>query len=157
MFGDEDQNIQQADISAPKINPNPFGGCGLKAVLIVALGIGFWVIIFAVAKHDPKPKAAEQKPAAPKMEADVRFTGTQFVIHNENKFDWHKCELSLNQEGVFGDAYELKVDALPSNKTYMVGAMQFAKPDGTRFNPFLLKPQSMNISCKEGFYTGGWK
>ena len=43
--------------------------------------------------------------------------------------------------GVFGDAYELNVDQIKAGETYTVGAMQFAKPDGTRFNPFQTKPK----------------
>ncbi len=45
--------------------------------------------------------------------------------------------------------------------TYTVGVMQFAKGDGTRFNPFTTKPQKFTIWCDtprgNGFWGGGWE
>jgi len=32
-----------------------------------------------------------------------------------------------------------------------------AKPDGTRFNPLTMKPQSMFIFCDQGSWNGEWK
>jgi hypothetical protein len=45
--------------------------------------------------------------------------------------------------------------------TYTIGAMRFAKGDGTRFNPLATKPKSFTVSCDtpegKGFWVGNWK
>ena len=50
---------------------------------------------------------------------------------------------------------------MEANTTYTVGAMQFAKRDGTMFNPFTMKPLRMSISAensqgKQGWWFGEW-
>jgi len=94
------------------------------------------------------------------LKAQVRFTGTQFVITNNNNFNWTSVELEINP-GVFKSGYKLKAGLMEKGETYTVGAMQFAKPDGTRFNPFQIKPQSISIMCNtprgKGAYEGSWE
>jgi len=94
------------------------------------------------------------------LNATVRFTGTQFVIQNNNSFDWTNVELEINS-GLISGGYVLNVERMRAGETYTVGAMQFAKSDGERFNPFTHKPQKLSVWCDtprgKGFYLGGWK
>ncbi len=89
------------------------------------------------------------------LNAGVNFNGTQFTITNNDTFDWSNIEMEVNSK------YKLKGGTFKSGETYTVGAMQFTKNDGERFNPFLIKPQKFSIKCynqdgKTGYYFGGW-
>jgi hypothetical protein len=91
----------------------------------------------------------------------VSFTGTQVVIRNTSTDQhWRNITVTLNPSGLLRRGYDLKVDELKPGQQMSVGAMQFAKSDGTRFNPFQMKPMALHISAtvdgKQGFYGGTW-
>lgn len=94
------------------------------------------------------------------LSASISFTGTQFVINNNDDFDWQNVELDLNS-GTFSSGYTLNVSRLEAGESYTVGAMQFANSDGEKFNPFSHKPLNMSISCDtprgRGHYYGSWE
>ena len=95
------------------------------------------------------------------LNASIRFDGSQFIIANNDSFDWLDVEFELNSAGL-SSGFTLTHPLIEAGATYTVGAMQFAKPDGTRFNPFLMKPQKMSVSCetpdgKDGWYFAEWK
>lgn len=74
-----------------------------------------------------------------KMNASVSFTGTQFVITNNDSVPYSDVRLTLN--GI----YKLKVDYFPANKVYTVGIFQFADDAGNRFK-LGMKPQKFAVS-----------
>jgi len=74
------------------------------------------------------------------LNATIRFTGTQFVITNNDNFDYKKAELEVNNK------YILKGNTLKAGETYNVGIMQFADGDGNRMNT-MIKPQKFTIWC----------
>jgi hypothetical protein len=92
--------------------------------------------------------------------SSVDLSGSQFVITNNDSFDWANCKLEVNPEFI-GSGYKYEGASLRAGETYSVGALQFANGDGERFNPFTHKPQKFSISCDtprgSGFYYGGWK
>lgn len=94
------------------------------------------------------------------LDAGITYDGTQFIITNNDNFDWTDVVFDLNATGAFSSGYILHADLIRSGNTYTVGAMQFAKSDGTLFNPFTTKPISINITCKadgkDGYWSGGW-
>lgn len=94
------------------------------------------------------------------LSASVRFTDTQFVIQNKDSFDWANVKLEVNSK-TFSSGYVLKSGRMAAGETYTVGAMQFAKSDGLKFNPFTHKPLNFSIRCDtpkgKGFYYGSWK
>jgi hypothetical protein len=55
------------------------------------------------------------------------------------------------------DEFTLNVDLIQAGNVYTAGAAQFSKEDGTRFNPFSMKPRKLSIVAKEGMYFGEWK
>jgi len=132
-------------------------GCLGLIGLIIFIIIVMWVC--GVFKTEKK-QATPSKPLFVNLNASVRFTGTQFVITNNDTFNWRNVKLEINP-GLLKSGYKLNVALIKAGETYKIGAMQFAKGDGTRFNPFLTKPQSISISCStpkgEGFYSGGWE
>ena len=80
------------------------------------------------------------------LDASIKFTGTQFIIANNNNFDWLNVKIEVNGSPLKG-GFILKTDTIEAGETYTVGALQFAKEDGTRFNPFIYKPQKFDIYC----------
>lgn len=94
------------------------------------------------------------------LKAAVRFTGNQFVLTNEDTFAWTDVKIEINS-GMLKSGFIYRADRIEAGKTYTVGALQFAKPDGTRLNPFSVKPQNVTITAStprgSGFFYGGWK
>ena len=98
-------------------------GCIMLAVIAVIL---FFVIKSCVG--DTK-----------KMNASIAFTGTQFVITNNDSIPYNDVKMTLN--GI----YHLQVAYFPANKVYTVGILQFADDAGNRFK-LGMKPQKITIS-----------
>jgi len=158
IYGEEKARVEaqekiKKESEAKKTNTGCLGIIGLVALVAVVM----WIC--GVFKTEKKPETPS-KPLYVDLNASVRFTGTQFIITNNDTFDWRNAELEINP-GLLKSGYKLNAGLMSTGQTYTVGAMQFAKPDGTKFNPFLIKPQSINISCDtpkgKGFYSGGWK
>jgi len=133
-------------------------GCiGIIGLLVVI------AIVMAICGVFDTGKKKSEEPSEPlyvDLDASVRFTGTQFQITNKNNFNWTNVELEINP-GLLKSGYKLDAGLMKAGETYTVGAMQFAKPDGTRFNPFTMKPQSIDIYCDtprgKGFYSAKWQ
>lgn len=126
-------------------------------IAIVVILVGLW-IFNSIFSHKTSDKDTTTKNID--INASVTFTGTQFTITNNDDFDWTDCKLEVNS-GFVKSGYVLYAGVIKAGTTYTVGTLQFAKNDGTRFNPFLVKPQNMSISCNtekgHAFYYGGWK
>ena len=85
------------------------------------------------------------------LKATVIFNGTQFIISNNDNFNYNDIKMKVNGKFI------LKVQNLKAGEVYTVGLMQFADDDGNRFT-LLQKPQEFLISCKtgggqDGFYS----
>jgi len=131
-------------------------GClGLIGV-IVFIAIAMWICGVFETKEQPETPS---EPLYVDLNASIKFSGTQFIITNNDSFDWKNVELEINS-GLLKSGYKLNAGLMSAGQTYTVGAMQFAKGDGTRFNPLLIKPQSVSIFCDtpkgKGFYSGKW-
>lgn len=94
------------------------------------------------------------------LSATVTFTGVQFIIKNRDTFNWENVEMQINS-GFVASGFVSKTYIIKAGETYSVDAMQFAKNDGTRFNPVVFKPKNFTIRCDTpsgtGFYYGGWE
>ena len=106
----------------------------LKTGCIGCLSIVAIVVLIMVFTGAFGSKNGNEEPGYVDLNAQVRFTGTQFVIVNEDSFDWLDVKLEVNP-GTLSKGYELRVPRLEAGATYTVGVMQFTKSDGTRFNP----------------------
>lgn len=73
------------------------------------------------------------------LNATVHFTGTQFVITNNDSVKYDDVKVTLN--GI----YKLNIGEFPANKVYTVGILQFADDAGNRFK-IGMKPQKITIS-----------
>ena len=126
--------------------------------------LGFLVLVIIVYFIMFNPFSSQEKETQPSsiyLDASVRFTGTQFIIENNDNFDWLNVKMEVNGSILKG-GFILETDRMKAGETYTVGALQFAKKDGTRFNPVTYKPQDFDIYCdttkgEDAFWAGGWK
>ena|SRR5687767_14147526 len=148
-------------LTKPAARRNPAAvGC----LLVLAL-FGLLMAVAWIWPNKPSSSSsAASSSSSVSLDANVNFDGTQFTVTNQSKDDWLDVRCTLNRSGFFGDGFDYRVARLDAGKAFKVGAAQFAKPDGTRFNPFQLKPTSMAISAKidtlsgpDGFFYGAWK
>ena len=138
-------------------------GYWLGLFILIVL-VGMFIIPSLVAPPNPTDTGLREKSSTSSSTVDltatVQFTGTQFVIHNRDSFDWTNVKLAVNP-GTFSRGYTLTTPRLVAGETYTVGAMQLTKSDGERFNPLTHKPTNFSISCDtprgNGFYYGSWK
>ena len=96
-----------------------------------------------------------------RLKAKVTFTGSRFIISNNDSFDWENVKLEI-VSGTIGNGFSLNVPKISAGEAYTVGAKEFVKKDGTNFNPYVMKPQSFWIRCgtsgkENGSYLAGWK
>lgn len=132
-----------------------------KAGCLTLLGVFLFIVviaaIIALAPEESKKPSSTTSSATIDLEASVRFDGSQFIITNQDSFDWTTVKLEVNS-GLLTGGYVLKVKRLEAGHVYTVGALQFAKGDGTRLNPWKVKPQKFSIWCDvprgKGFWYG---
>ncbi len=130
----------------------------ILTVLLILITSPFWIAIlvgFSQGLSGTSSRSASASPTPPTQTtfvASANFTGTQFVISN---LDPHTCENAKMQvNGDYSlDGYTLESGLNSATKSgevtvYKVGAGQFTKGDGTRFNPYATKPQKFFIECR---------
>jgi hypothetical protein len=161
---DRKEGVKQDPISTgtPASKPVPGGCATLLIVSLVAIGL-FWYAFGYESRHGIGrgiPPQTKPEPENSTLSAAVRFTGTQFVITNNDAFNWSNCKLEINS-GIVRGGYELRAPLVAARSTSTIGASQFAKSDGERFNPFSMKPNSFSIACDtprgRGYSFGEWK
>jgi hypothetical protein len=150
ILGSAPPPVQKVDLAAI---PNPKKASGLArlaAVIGTLVAIGWCATLFQSGGSSSKQTTS--------LEAEVRFNGTQFTIKNPTTKQWTNVKAEIN---AVINGYEYVFDSLDPGQTVTVGAMQFAKKNGERFNPFQLKPQQFTILADvdgtRGVWQGGWK
>ncbi len=63
------------------------------------------------------PRATRSESPIRDLNASVRFTGTQFIITNEDKSDWKNVEMEINA-GIVRGGYSLKHQVIKAWETY---------------------------------------
>ena len=116
------------------------------------------------ATSSPTPSSAPTPSTSmPDLDAHVSFDGTKFIIRNLSAVDWTDVQCEING-GLFSGGFKVAVGSIAAKQVINVGAMQFAKSDGTRFNPLTTKPQKLVITAtlppgtgsKVGIYVAAW-
>jgi hypothetical protein len=121
---------------------------GWKKGCLIIVGVFALVIWFASMCADTETTTSDTTSQGLTLNAEVSFDGTQFSITNNDSFPWSDVELDLNG-GTFTSGFVLRPTMqMQPAETYTVGAAQFAKGDGTRFNPFQMKPQRFCVLAK---------
>ena len=94
-----------------------------------------------------------------KLNAEVTYPGARFIISNNDSFDWKNVKLETISE-TMEDRFSLRVPNILAGETYTAAAAEFLKDDGTRFNPYTMKPKKFWILCdtptrENGSYLAG--
>ena len=94
------------------------------------------------------------------LNAAARVSSTQFIITNNDSWNWTNVTIELNS-GLLRGGYKYRANTIEHGKSITVGLANFAKNNGERFNPFSIKAQNVTITCdapndKSGFYYGEW-
>jgi hypothetical protein len=110
-------------------------GAAVLRRLIVAFVAGLVV----ACGHPPEP-----------LHAAVRFTGATFVLSNLDRTEWTDVVVDLNPPGRFSRGYQVHLARLGPGETREIGAMQFARADGTRFNPVQTRPTGVEVRATMG-------
>jgi hypothetical protein len=96
-----------------------------------------------------------------RLNTNVTFTGSKFIISNNDPFEWINVEFQVTSEDSGGN-FSHKVPKIPAGEIYSVRATEFAAKNGTSFNPYKMKPNKFRIWCdtptrESGSYFAGWK
>jgi len=97
---------------------------GLGIFFFTALGIILIGVQAGKLKEKPTPfetptaKAPAPPPPRTELNAQVRFTGTQFVITNKESVDLTNVKMEING-GIFSGGYQLLHDRMKANETYI--------------------------------------
>ncbi len=87
------------------------------------------------------------------LKASIGFDGTQFMIVNNDHYDWTTVKMEINA-GIIRGGYKLRVSIIAAGETYYVNARRFTKRDGTMFNPLTTRPMGFDIYCDQGDWFG---
>lgn len=82
---------------------------------------------------------------APDLTADVRVSGGQVHVTNNDSFDWTACTISLNS-GI-GGSWSQSVTRIPAGETASEGLMAFTRGRGERFNPLTHALEDVLVMC----------
>jgi hypothetical protein len=95
---------------------------------------------------------------ATRLDAEVTFTGTQFVVENRTGGLWRDVDVQVGRDR---DAppYRYRADAILGGRSVTVGALNFERPDGSRLSPFRVQPTRWAVSAtlpdgRTGFVEG---
>ncbi len=141
----------EQSMEKPKTNKkNVFIGCGVLVVIVIILAVSLGTCL-----------GGSNGDTEVTLNAKVVYDDGQFTITNNDDFSWTNVEFDLNYE-TWSSGYTYHANRLEANTIYTVGSMQFAKSDGTMFNPFTQKPLKMSIHCKtpdgkDGWWFGSWE
>lgn len=141
--------------NATPASPSTAQVAGIGCLAIVLLFVGWCSYL---AKTQPASPATSSSIAD--LNAGVGFTGAQFTVTNKGDAPWTDVKCEING-GFLSGGFEYRFATLGPHDSATIGALQFAKSDGTRFNPLQLKAQKFVITAKvngqDGIYVGGWE
>lgn len=133
--------------------------CSLRIAKVLCLAGSMWGC------REPLPPTTEPLWHAPVaahvLQAEVTFTGTQIAIGNRSTEVWRDVQVLVGREGD-PPPYGYRADAILPGRTLVMGALNFARPDDTRLNPFRVQPTRWAVSAtldtgRAGFAEGLFK
>ena len=111
------------------------------------------------AEIDAQAKAEAE--AGKELDADIKYDSTTLIITNKETQDWTGCRIVLNSK-IIGSDYSHQVNGvIGEDNSYIILMNEFAKKDGTRFNPYYTKVKNLFISCdvegnqRDAYYETG--
>lgn len=86
------------------------------------------------------------RPSTVRLNAKVTFSQAQFIVSNNDSFDWRNVKLEIIPESV-EERFRLSVPIILSGERYTADAVKFLGNDGVRFDPDKIKPGKFWILC----------
>jgi hypothetical protein len=136
------EQLQTQDIQAARRIHKPFL---LKVVVILILAGVIFFYDTSVRKHTSKVDSSAQSSTV-KLKAKVTFPGLQFIILNNDSFDWKNVKFEITPDSMEG-RFRLSVPIIISGETYTADATKFLNNEGIRFNPDKMEPRKFLILC----------
>lgn len=112
----------------------------IGGLLIAVAVIGFLVY------REMNPAGSGGSGDMANLSATVNFNGGQFVITNRDNSEWRDITCDVNG-GLVSSGYRYRMARLKPGDPAVVGALEFAKSDGTRLNPLATKPVKFVITA----------
>jgi hypothetical protein len=99
------------------------------------------------------------------LKAHVWFTGTQFLIINQNKFDWTNIRIEISTGSsqnhllhgtIDPNVFTLTVGKIGIGEAYPIGVAQFRRDDATKLDPVTTRPEHIKIWSDTQHGKGFW-
>ena len=119
------------------------------AALVAAFLVVPWMSALSVAQAEPEEVSDIE------IAASVDFDGAMFTITNRDYSDWTNVELCVNYG--LPNVYRATVPWIRRGSSYPVGAREFTKRYGTRFDPFRTEVLQFSIWCDTRHGRGVWR
>ncbi|MBN2181270.1 MAG: hypothetical protein JW715_05100 [Sedimentisphaerales bacterium] len=134
--------------------------CPFTLQVIAVILICISILSSSSTKNSKMGKAKPSEESTVRLNTKVTFTGTQFIIYNNDTFDWTNVELQIILEP-YGRNYSIEIPRMPAGKEQRIRATEFVRQDETRFDPYKMKPKRFRIWCdtptgEKGSYFAGW-
>lgn len=89
-----------------------------------------------------------QRPAsAQPLAARVRFTGIHVVIDNASDQMWRDVDVRVGRDGD-PPPFRFQADAILGRRSLSIGALNFARPDDLRLDPFHYTPTHWAVTAR---------
>jgi hypothetical protein len=103
----------------------------------------FGILFLLTAVGCADERASEAAPTIPrKLDVSVRASGTQLQITNNETVVWTDIVAEVNDE------YRNTIDPIKPGQSATVQLIEFATPEGKRFNPFGYKLTKLHLQAE---------
>jgi hypothetical protein len=104
------------------------------------------------------PSEADKKAAPPELKGTLRIVGAEFVVSNENDFDWKDCSFAVNYKLFGTDGYTGTIGTISAHGSGSIMAVALALDTGERFNPITHRANNVFMRCDvpNGKNSIGW-
>ena len=101
------------------------------SLLLVAITVGI-IVGSGLCTHAPE-KAV--------ISPDVTYSDLQFIVTNNDPFDWTNVQLELN------NTFQYEIVTIHAGQALHVKIQDFAMADGTKFDPLTEAPSQLVVTC----------
>ena len=149
------EQLHVQDIQAARRIHKPL----LIKVIVVVIFIGV-VFFYGTSGRKHTSDVNTGQSSTVKLNAKVVFSGAQFVISNNDSFDWKNVRMEIVPDST-KERFSLSVSTILSGETYTAEARKFIGSDGIHFSPDKTKSGNFRIFCDtinggSGSYLTDW-
>lgn len=149
-----------------KINEVPWWkpkGFGAKFIIVifVLFLIGSVVSTLTKVSKIDNTSTTPTTNSSRELQGKVNSSNNQLVITNLESADWTMCKLKLNEKYNYPNKTSdwtpsARLDKIKANDVFTINLSEFTLNDGTKFNGYTTKTQSISVDCENGFGYWTW-